>query len=79
MEYVNELRLERAKKLLLAGGKSMTEIALDCGFGSSSYLSSSFHQAFKMTPSEYQRSVSKRQSRVKGQKRRGLIPGSRTL
>lgn len=55
MEYVNELRLERAKKMLLAGDKSITEIALVCGFGSPSYLSSSFQKEYKMTPSEYRR------------------------
>lgn len=55
MEYVNELRLERAKKYLLAGDKSVTEIALECGFGSPSYLSACFHKECKMTPSEYRR------------------------
>lgn len=53
MEYVNELRLERAKKMLLAGDKSVTEIALACGFGSTSYLSSCFQKKCRMTPSEY--------------------------
>ena len=53
MEYVNDLRLERAKKLLLAGDKSMTEIALDCGFGSPSYLSACFQKEYRMTPKEY--------------------------
>ncbi len=57
MEYVQGLRLERAKKLLLAGDKSMTEIALDCGFGSPSYLSACFQRQYKMAPSEYQRSM----------------------
>jgi AraC-like DNA-binding protein len=55
MEYVHHLRLERAKKLLLAGDKSMTEIALECGFGSQSYLSACFQKQFKMAPTEYQR------------------------
>ena len=53
MEYVQDLRLERAKKLLLAGDRTITEIALECGFNSSSYLSSCFHKHYKMTPSEY--------------------------
>jgi AraC family transcriptional regulator len=59
MEYVQDLRLERAKKLLLAGDKSMTEISLDCGFGSQSYLSARFQKQYRMTPSEYQKSVNK--------------------
>lgn len=57
MEYVQDLRLERAKKLLLAGDKSMTEIAFDCGFGSPSYLSACFQKEYKMTPKEYRKHV----------------------
>ncbi len=57
MEYVHDLRLERAKKLLLAGDKSMTEIALECGFGSPSYLSACFQKEYKLTPSEFQKRI----------------------
>ncbi len=57
MEYVQDLRLERAKKLLLAGDKSMTDIAFECGFGSPSYLSACFQKQYKMTPSEYQKGI----------------------
>jgi AraC-like DNA-binding protein len=56
MEYVQALRLERSKKLLLAGGRTITGIALECGFGSSSYLSACFQKRYKMTPREYQKS-----------------------
>lgn len=62
MEYVQGLRLERAKKLLLAGNKSMTEIALECGFGSPSYLSACFQRQYKMAPSEYQRNMGGKQA-----------------
>ena len=55
MEYVQSLRLERAKKLLLAGNSSITEIALECGFNSASYLSACFQKQYKQTPSEYQK------------------------
>ena len=55
MEYVQALRLERSKKLLLAGGRTITEIALECGFGSSSYLSACFQKRYKITPREYQK------------------------
>jgi AraC-like DNA-binding protein len=55
MEYVHALRLERAKKLLIAGDRSMTEIALECGFGSPSYLSACFQKEYQLTPSEYQK------------------------
>ncbi len=59
MEYVQNVRLERAKKMLLAGDKSVTEIALECGFGSASYLSACFQKQCKMTPSEYKKSIGK--------------------
>jgi AraC family transcriptional regulator len=43
-EFINRLRVERAAaQLLYAPGKSITEIALDCGFSSSS----TFARAFK--------------------------------
>ena len=58
MEYVQDLRLQRAKKLLLAGDMSVTDIALECGFGSPSYLSSCFQKQFRMTPREYRKTTS---------------------
>ncbi|MBI5205555.1 MAG: helix-turn-helix transcriptional regulator [Nitrospirae bacterium] len=53
MDYLNRIRMDRAKKLLLAGDKSITEIAIECGFGSSSYLSACFYKRFKISPSLY--------------------------
>lgn len=52
-DYLGQIRMERVKKLLLAGEKSITEIALECGFKSSSYLSACFYKRFKTSPSEY--------------------------
>src|SRR5574341_99617 len=66
MEYVLQLRLERSKKLLLAGDRSMSEIALECGFGSSSYLSSCFLKQYRMTPSEYRKRMAKTQAHSRG-------------
>lgn len=51
--YLNQIRLERAKRLLLEGDKAVTEIALECGFSNSAYLSSFFHNKFKMSPTAY--------------------------
>jgi AraC-like DNA-binding protein len=69
IDYLNQIRMERAKKLLLAGDKSITEIALECGFNSPSYLSACFYKKNKITPSEYQNtlkngSISKNHSRI---------------
>ncbi len=60
MEFVHHLRLERAKKLLLAGDSSITEIALACGLNSPSYLSACFRKQYKLTPSEYQKRTKQR-------------------
>lgn len=54
MNYLNNIRLDYVKRLLLKGEKSITEIALECGFNSSAYLSSSFYKKYKLSPSEYQ-------------------------
>jgi AraC-like DNA-binding protein len=57
VDYLNQIRMERAKKLLLAGDKSTTEIALECGFNSPSYLSACFQRKYRMPPSEYQKNL----------------------
>jgi AraC-like DNA-binding protein len=69
MDYLNHIRMERVKKLLLAGDKSITEIALECGFSSPAYLSASFYKKFKITPSAFQQtakdsSISKKYRRI---------------
>jgi AraC family transcriptional regulator len=53
MDYLGRVRMARVKKLLLAGDKSITEIALECGFKSSSYLSACFRKKFRISPSGY--------------------------
>lgn len=53
IDYLSRIRMDRVKKLLLAGGKSITEIAIECGFGSSAYLSACFYKKFKTSPSSY--------------------------
>lgn len=59
MEYLINLRLDKAKKLLRTGSKSITEISLQCGFGSPSHFSNSFTKHLGLTPSDYQKSYLK--------------------
>lgn len=54
MEHLVNIRMGKAKKLLLEGSKSITDISLFCGFNSASHFSSSFTRLFKITPSDYQ-------------------------
>lgn len=58
-EYKNSLKITYAKKLLLTSDKSITEIAQECGFGSSSYFTKVFTRSEKTTPSEYRNLLKK--------------------
>lgn len=58
MEYLIEIRLNKAKKLLVSETKSITEISLMCGYNSASHFSTSFIKHNKVSPSDYKRSYS---------------------
>ncbi|MEJ5199580.1 MAG: DNA-binding response regulator, partial [Anaerolineae bacterium] len=53
--YLGRYRVERAKRLLEAGDKTITEVAIATGFGSSSYFADAFRRETGMSPREYQR------------------------
>ncbi|MGC8781609.1 MAG: helix-turn-helix domain-containing protein [Anaerolineae bacterium] len=55
--YLSRYRVERAKRLLEAGDKTITEVAIATGFGSSSYFADAFRRETGMSPREYQRRV----------------------
>lgn len=55
MEYVSGYRLQKACRLLVEGSMSITEIALVCGLGSSSYFGKTFREHKGCTPAEYRR------------------------
>jgi AraC-like DNA-binding protein len=56
-QYILAQRMERAKRLLWAQrGMSMLEIALNCGFGSSSHFAAQFRRHTGETPLQWQRS-----------------------
>ncbi len=68
-EYLRSIRLERAKKLIAAADLSLTEIALECGLGSSSHFCATFSRAFGVSPAEYRRLLTDgRSSQKKGRK-----------
>jgi AraC family transcriptional regulator len=52
-EYILKIRLDCAKRMLLSNEKTLTDIALECGFNSSAYFSHCFSKAFKISPSEF--------------------------
>lgn len=57
MEYFMHTRLEYAKRMLRGNDKTLSQIALDCGFNSSSYFYQCFTRAFKISPSDFRRSL----------------------
>jgi AraC family transcriptional regulator len=56
-EYIIEVRLSRARSLLLKTAKNLTEIAHCCGFANSAHFSSSFHKKYGTTPSQYRKTI----------------------
>lgn len=58
-EFLISLRLKNARDLLISTQKSVVEIALESGFGNSSYFGKVFRQEFHMPPGEYRRQNAK--------------------
>lgn len=55
INYLNYYRVECAAELLCSTGNSITEIALECGFGDVSYFSRIFRRFKDQTPGQYRR------------------------
>jgi len=53
--YLNRYRVRRAKALLEAGDKSITEVAMDVGFSTGGYFTRVFRQEVGVSPSAYLR------------------------
>ncbi len=53
IKYLNHVRIENAKLLLINTDKPVTEIAADVGFNTPAYFSEMFLRAVGMTPSAY--------------------------
>lgn len=52
-EYLLDLRITYAQKLLLQTNRSVTDIAIDCGFDNASYFTKKFRSITDMTPKEF--------------------------
>jgi AraC family transcriptional regulator len=62
MAYLEQARMDRVKKLMAAGDKNITEMAMECGFSSPGYLSGRFSKHFGMSPSAYMKRLKGRDS-----------------
>ena len=56
-QYLLSRRIECAKEMMRDRARSLTEIALDCGFSDSSQFSVVFKRIVGLTPREYRRSL----------------------
>ncbi len=54
-DYLQNIRIQHAKKDLIQTQLSLTEIALNNGFSNNSIFSKTFHNAVHMTPSQYRK------------------------
>lgn len=52
-DYVLRTRLELSKNYLIKTGRSITQIALECGFSNSAIFARAFRQRYGITPSQY--------------------------
>lgn len=55
MEYVNQMRLSKAKSLLRETNKTIEEIAFDCGFSSANYFGLIFKKEVGLSPLNYKK------------------------
>lgn len=53
MGYLQQQRVEMAKRMLADNRRTITDVALDCGFASSAYFSSVFRRHVQCSPREY--------------------------
>ena len=67
----NRLRLEKAARFLRFSDRSLTAIALDCGFSSSATFSRAFRDAYGTTPSRFRKTGEIENSKI----RKALSPG----
>jgi AraC-like DNA-binding protein len=55
MQYVINYRLQRASELLVSTSMKVIDIALDCGFGETSYFTKKFKKKYRITPTAYRK------------------------
>lgn len=61
-EYLRKLRLNKAAWLLRTSGRSVTDIALECGFANTNTFIVNFRKEFRLTPKVYRNEYAERKS-----------------
>ncbi len=62
--FTNRLRLEKAARLLRFSDRSLTDIALDCGFSSSATFSRGFRSGYGTSPSQFRKNGEIKKSKI---------------
>ena len=57
MKYIQVLRLEKAKKMIIKSNSSIKDIALTCGFSDVAYFTNCFKKLYQITPSQMRESA----------------------
>ena len=52
-EYLNEIRIQRARELLQEGSRSLVQVATICGFANPLYFSKVFKKRIGVSPKSY--------------------------
>jgi two-component system response regulator YesN len=66
IDYVTTVRIERAKRLLLATARSCTEIGFEVGYNNQSYFTRTFRAAVGMTPRQFRLQNQRREAGLDG-------------
>ena len=59
IQLINNLRLEEARRLLIATDSAVEQVSQEAGFASSKYFSRIFREKFGCTPSRFRKSEGK--------------------
>jgi AraC family transcriptional regulator len=54
-QYILDLRMEKARRLMLSPTLSLIDIATECGFASQAHFTHAFRQRLGVPPSDYRR------------------------
>ena len=60
LQYLQEIRLEKAKELLKTSNLTIAEVAYNVGYPDSAYFSALFRRMVTLSPGEYRRLVRKK-------------------
>lgn len=69
-QFIRDIRLEKASKLLLTEESTISEIAYKVGFGSVTYFNRCFHELFGSAPSEYKKKETEKENTIYNEDRK---------